>query len=148
MTSFLYQLTFLLLLAAQALNAQTVIDWANLTDVTFEERTIEDGGGLTYNHATFGASVIALDSQFVQIMGYLIPIDPMGFSYVLSQNPNASCFFCGGAGPETVIQLKRTPSQAAKRYKIDDRRAFTGILRLYEKDIDNFTYVLDNAIEQ
>ena len=126
-------------------NAQAHIDWYNLSDVTFEEKQIP-GEELKYNHATFGPSVTPFEGIEVMITGYMIPIDPFGVSYVLSMNPNAMCFFCGGAGPETVIQLNLAPS-AIKRYKTDDRLTFKGIFHAKETDIESLTYVLENAEE-
>ena len=125
--------------------AQALLDWFNLSDVKFEEKQIP-GEELNYNHATFGPSVKPFEGVEVMISGYIIPMDPMGVSYVLSRNPNASCFFCGGAGPETVIQLNLTPS-AIKRYKTDDRLTFKGIFRAKETDIESLTYVLEYAEE-
>lgn len=135
----------LVTLKSFSLHAQTSIDWINLADVTFEEKQMDDVE-LTYNHATFGASLKALEGQEVSITGYMIPMDPMGITFVLSRNPNATCFFCGGAGPETVLQIKVKPG-AFKRYTVDDRLTFKGILRMYEKDIDSLTYVLEDAEE-
>ena len=84
--------------------AQALIDWYNLSDVTFEEKQIP-GEILNYNQATFGPSLTPFEGIEVMITGYMIPVDPMGISYVLSMNPNAMCFFCGGAGPETVMEV-------------------------------------------
>ena len=127
------------------INAQTRIDWINLADVTFEQKEMDEVE-LTYNHATFGKSLKALADTEVSITGYMIPMDPMGITFVLSRNPNASCFFCGGAGPETVLQIKVKHGKY-KRYTVDDRLTFKGILRMHEKDIDSLTYVLEDAEE-
>jgi len=73
-------------------------------------------------------------------------MDPMGITFVLSRNPNATCFFCGGAGPETVLQIEMKQG-VYKRYTTDDRITFKGILRMHEKDIDSLTYVLEETEE-
>ena len=127
------------------LNAQVAIDWVNLADVQFEERPTPDSL-LVYNHAVFGNSLLDLAGEEVKITGYIIPMDPMGITYVLSRNPNATCFFCGGAGPETVLQL-RMKAAGIKRYTTDDRLTFKGKLKLNEKDIDSLTYELLEAEE-
>lgn len=138
-------ISFLTILCNSQINGQTRIDWINLADVSFEEKQMEEVE-LTYNHATFGESLKALEGQEVSITGYMIPMDPMGITFVLSRNPNATCFFCGGAGPETVLQIKVKPGKF-KRYTVDDRLTFKGILRMHEKDIDSLTYVLEDAEE-
>ena len=74
----------------------------------------------------------------------MIPMDAMGINYALSKNPNAVCFFCGGAGPETVVQLQLSE---IKRYRTDDRLTFKGRLQMNKQDIYSLTYVLQNAEE-
>ena len=139
------RLFFLLLFSFLSilLFSQSHIDWNTLADVTFEEKT-EEAAGLPYNQASFGSIVSGYKDKEVAISGYMIPMDAMGISYALSRNPNAVCFFCGGAGPETVVQLKLSK---IKRYKIDERLTFKGKLQLNEQDINSLTYVLLEAEE-
>lgn len=122
---------------------QEVIDWGILADVTFEKKYSEEWG-MNYDHATFGESVKAFDGKEVIIKGYVIPMDGLGLTYALSRNPNASCFFCGGAGPETVLELKIKTS-ALRRFNTDENLSFKGILRIHEMNDNQFTYVLKNA---
>lgn len=41
----------------------------------------------------------------VVIQGYLVPIDVEGNQYALSRYAFSSCFFCGNAAPNTVVEL-------------------------------------------
>jgi len=123
--------------------AQSFIDWNTLADVTFEEKT-EESQDLPYNQATFGPIISQFNEQEVAITGYMIPMDALGISYALSKNPNAVCFFCGGAGPETVVQLRLSK---IKRYRTDERLSFKGKFQMNEKDIHSLTYVLLEAEE-
>jgi len=68
----------------------------------------------------------------------------LGISYVLSKNNNANCFFCGGAGPETVLELEMLPG-TARRYKMDEIKTFKGILQLNVSNENQLTYVLIKA---
>ena len=124
-------------------SAQTHIDWTTLADVKFEQVFSEELG-ISYDEATFGPFISMFEKKEVKITGYMIPLDGMGVTYVLSRNPNATCFFCGGAGPETVIELQLVPSAIGK-YKLDDYRTFKGVLHLNKKNIDHLTYVLKEA---
>lgn len=54
---------------------------------------------------TVPAELDQLDGKEVMLSGYLVPIDYSLNLYALSRFPQASCFFCGQAGPETVIEL-------------------------------------------
>lgn len=123
--------------------AQAFLGWEILADVSFESNYSESFG-VEVLTATFGEMVSSLEGQEVVLSGYMIPLDAMGTSYVLSRNPNASCFFCGGAGPETVVGLQ---IQAAyiKRYRTDDYLTFKGVLRLHEDNARQLNYVLTDA---
>tara|TARA_B100000900_G_scaffold351002_1_gene317884 strand:+ start:1593 stop:2006 length:414 start_codon:yes stop_codon:yes gene_type:complete len=41
----------------------------------------------------------------VVIQGYLVPVDVQGNQYALSRYAFSSCFFCGNAAPNTVVEL-------------------------------------------
>ena len=41
----------------------------------------------------------------VVIQGYLVPVDVEGNQYALSRYAFSSCFFCGNAEPNTVVEL-------------------------------------------
>ena len=144
--AFLFLIFLIFNFQIPTLSAQMSIGWINLADVTFEEKKDSVNAPLSYNQATFGASLAKLAGKEVSITGYMIPMDPMGITYVLSMNPNATCFFCGGAGPETVLQLNMKLS-AIKRYTTDARLTFKGILQMNEKDINSLTFVLNEAEE-
>ncbi len=131
------------LLSAYANYSQTTLDWLALMDITLEKQ-INSEFGTSYDKATFGDWVQRLDSQEVFITGYMIPLDAMGFSYALSRNPNASCFFCGNAGPETVIQLWFS-KEGIRRYKTDEYLKFKGKLKLNKTNDMGFIYELLEA---
>lgn len=133
----------LLIATLSSVNAQTPLSWETLADVRFEER-FSNQWGLRYDAATFGETIKAMEGQEVIVSGYMIPMDPMGISYVISKNPNATCFFCGGGGPETVVELRIKP-EFLQRYQTDDKRSFKGVLKLYEDSIEQFNYVLLDA---
>ena len=123
--------------------AQDTVDWGILADVTFKEKYVKEYG-MDLLEAKFGKLIKPYDGQEVIIAGYMIPIDPMGTAYVLSLNPNASCFFCGAAGPETIVGLRLSPDHI-KRYKTDEYLTFKGTLKLNELNAKQFTYMLLDA---
>ena len=63
---------------------------------------------------------------------------------MVSKNPFATCFFCGGAGPETVIELLKYKN-VKKKFKTDDIVEVTGTLRMIAENEDDVGFVLDNA---
>lgn len=126
---------------------QTIITWEVLKDVTFEEVFSEEFQGY-YKVPKFGKKVSSLDGKKVQIRGYVIPVDVIQDYYVLSANPYSSCFFCGGAGPESVMEVQITGEHSGLR--MDQIITFEGTLRLNPDDIYQLSYILENAkvIEQ
>jgi hypothetical protein len=91
----------------------------------------------------FGRRINALDGKKVQIRGFIIPVDIVQDYYVLSANPYSSCFFCGQAGPESVMEI-----QLLKQYdglRMDQVITFEGKLRLNADDIYQLNYILEEA---
>ncbi|MGH1434351.1 MAG: DUF3299 domain-containing protein [Lewinella sp.] len=141
----LLQLTliFLLLVGIGSLHGQRMLNWPDLADVQFSEK-FSNSLGIKYYQANFGEDLKAMEGEDVIIMGYLIPLDALGETYALSKNPFSACFFCGAAGPETVVEL-RIKAEFIQRYQTDERRAFKGRLQLYESSLEQFNYVLLDA---
>ena len=121
--------------------AQTNLTWKQLADVGFEPKFFKE-----YNQnllvPVFGKTPLAYEGKEIAVTGYIIPLDTDFFA--LSKNTYAACFFCGAAGPETVIELQLKPG-ASKRYKMDERMTFKGVLRLNDSDINHFNYILEKA---
>ena len=119
--------------------AQLKISWDDLYQVTF--KTKENGNLIP----TFGEELLELDGEEVYLSGYLIPIDLSRNTYVISAYPNASCFFCGGAGPESVMELQL--KEANRNYRTDEWKRFKGKLCLNKDDPKHLHYLLEDAEE-
>lgn len=116
------------------------LSWDLLANVDFEVRYYpEIKDSLLYPN--FAPSVQALAGEPIFISGYVIPLEPG--VYFLSKNPFASCFFCGNAGPETVMELDLVDRDAL--YANDDFHTFKGTLRINDTDIDHLNYILEEA---
>ncbi len=120
----------------------SLIDWKILADIDFEDRYSKELEGW-YIFPIFSKQVKQYENKVVIIKGYIIPLDVEGGQYALSAYPFSSCFFCGGAGPESVMTLRFT--QPPKRYKTDDVVSFTGTLELNDSNPDDFCYILNRA---
>jgi hypothetical protein len=78
----------------------------------------------------------------IAISGFIIPIDNV--SYALSKNVFASCFFCGQAGPETIMGIKfkgTTP-----KLKTDQFVTLEGVFRYNDNDVNDWIYHIDDAV--
>lgn len=146
MTRTLLFATFLLLsLSALGQSGSArLIDWKLLAKVEFHDKYYPEYEAW-YLYPEFSERVKALDGKPVIIKGYVIPLDVDEGLYALSAYPFSACFFCGGAGPESVMKLnfKNKPP----RYETDDVVNFTGTLKLNDSDVDDFNYILEDARE-
>jgi hypothetical protein len=122
------------------------LTWKLLEDVTFKDVYLESLESY-YWKPTFGPTVKAAAGKPYFITGYVIPVDIDENFYVLSRYPFANCFFCGGAGPESVVDLRFKGNKPARPYQTDERLTFAGTLRLNADDIYQMNYILDGAVE-
>ena len=121
------------------------LTWAELADVDFKDVYLEELDSY-YWKPVFGDQVLAAEGDDVYITGYVIPVDLDEDFYVLSRYPFANCFFCGGAGPESVVDLRFKDSDH-RTYQTDERLTFHGNLRLNADDVYQMNYILDGAEE-
>ena len=118
------------------------LSWEMLRDVTFKKKWYpEESVYMLY--PTFGPSVQKLNGKPVELTGYVLPVDLESNLYVLSAFPYSACFFCGGAGPESVVSLKF--KKGGRKFKTDERRTFHGTLKLNADNIYELNYILADA---
>ena len=125
--------------------SQNIITWELLKNVEFDEIWSEEFQAY-YMVPKFSESVKEMDGKDVQIRGFIIPVDIVQDYYVLSANPYSSCFFCGAAGPESVMTLL-FDGDPPRKYKIDDVATFEGELYLNKHNPEEFIYVLKHVKE-
>ena len=121
------------------------LTWQTLSDVEFTDVYLEELDAY-YWMPKFGESVVASEGKAFYITGYMIPVDVDEDFYVLSRYPFANCFFCGGAGPESVIDLRFADSDH-RTYQTDERLTFHGNVRLNADDVYQMNYILEGAEE-
>lgn len=120
------------------------LTWKMLTDVQFKDVYVAELDSY-YWKPTFGPAVKAMEGKEVFITGYMIPVDYDENFYVISRYPYANCFFCGGGGPESVVDLRLSGKHRV--YKTDERLTFKGKLKLNADNIYEMNYILLNAVE-
>ncbi|MFN3851607.1 MAG: DUF3299 domain-containing protein [Spirosomataceae bacterium] len=138
----IFGVLFINLSAFTLVDEPAKITWELLRDVTFKKKwNAEESMFILY--PTFGTKVTALKNKEVVLTGYMIPVDIDANMYVLSANPYSSCFFCGQAGPESVVQVKF--KKLTKRFNTDDRVTVKGTFVTNADDINELNYILTNA---
>ncbi len=84
----------------------------------------------------------AKNKKKIVMSGFIIPIDNV--SYALSKNVFASCFFCGQAGPETIMGIKfKGPTP---KLKTDQYVTMEGTFRYNDNDVNDWIYHIENAV--
>ena len=93
----------------------------------------------------FSTEIQQLENKEIVIKGYIIPVE--GYKshkeFIFSAYPYNMCFFCGGAGPETVMEV----------YAKEDIKYTTepviikGKLELNSSDINRLIYALHGAVQ-
>lgn len=134
---------FLLSLGATTLSAQTSADWDLLGEVRYQ-RGLDLRTGYMIDRPKFSGQIKRLEDEKIEIKGYILPLDAEGKSYVLSKYPYAACFFCGGGGLESVMNIWF--SDLDTRYKLDQVVTLSGTLRLNDTG-DGLIYLLEDAAE-
>lgn len=118
------------------------ISWKSLSETSFSEYFNETKNIWTLE-GLFPMSIKELNGSDVKITGYVIPLDIKERSYVLSAYPYSSCYFCGGAGPESIVNLQLND---LKDYiETDAIKTFSGVLDLQSRPKNGFYFTLINA---
>lgn len=118
--------------------------WATLSRVTFEKQ-YDELLGFKVDMPVFSQAVEDLEGQIVEVEGYIVPVE--GYrghtEFVFSAYPYNMCFFCGGAGPETVMEVTAIEPVEYTVEKITLR----GKLLLNDDNINRLMYILVDAEE-
>lgn len=118
--------------------------WKKLEKVTYKKK-LDKTLGIYVDVPIFGKSVKALDGKVVTIKGYIIPLE--GYQqqnfFVFSRYPYNMCFFCGGAGPETVMEVE---TRKGKDIKYTSKEiTIKGKLKLNDDNVDRLMYLMEDA---
>lgn len=130
-----------LLFSGTSLWAQEELTWKDFADVEFKPKYFEQYDA-HFLMPAFGEKIKAKTGKKIAIKGYFLDISGSGEIFLVSKNPMAACFFCGGAGPETIIEVafKEKPS-----FKTDQVVTVEGVLQLNATNVERCNYILNDA---
>ncbi len=142
----------LLVMGSVCLNAQTPSEeerhlaaarmWHSLSKITFK-KVYDEFQGFKVDVPVFSEAVRKYDGVEIVIRGYIVP--SQGYEgqteFFLSAYPYNMCFFCGGAGPETIMEVytKEEIDYTAEAVIVK------GVLRLNDSDINRLIYALEDV---
>lgn len=121
--------------------------WEEMMDVTLKNKFDPVTEQFT-NTPMFGKKILKLDGKKIYLKGFIIPADLTKGRMTLSKFSYSSCYFCGAAGPESVIEI------VAKNpiiYRMDKPIILEGTLRINRKTDDQeydpfrLLYILEDA---
>jgi hypothetical protein len=113
--------------------------WQSLAKITYTKQ-YDELLGFKVDVPVFSEEVKALEGKEIVVKGYVIPVE--GYKshteFIFSAFPYNMCFFCGGAGPETVMEVY---ANEAIQYQTESIK-IKGRLELNDTDINQLMYVL------
>jgi hypothetical protein len=134
-------LTIFLLSLSYQLTAQDNL-WKTLSKITYKKE-FDEMLGFKVDIPVFSPEIKKLEGKTVTIRGYIIPVE--GYKshkeFIFSAYPYSMCFFCGGAGPETVMEIK---AKSPVAYTADPI-TLKGVLSLNATDINRLMYALSDV---
>ncbi|HEY0740716.1 MAG TPA: hypothetical protein VGD40_04605 [Chryseosolibacter sp.] len=121
--------------------AQTDNFWQVLAEVSFKSE--QDKAGYTIERPIFSKYLKTFQGKKVKLKGYIIPLEESGGKgkFMLSSLPFNICYFCGAAGPETVVEVQTTENVKFTTKQI----IMEGTLHLNDTDPDHHIYILKSA---
>jgi hypothetical protein len=125
----------------QTAHAQDYNFWHTLAEVGFT--TKKDKNGHTIEKPVFSKHLKSWDGEKIRIKGYIIPVSEVGDQekFILSSLPFNVCYFCGAAGPETIIEVETMESISFSSKAV----WMEGVLQLNDGDPDHHMYRLLSA---
>ena len=125
--------------------AQQDIDWQLLSDIQWIPTYVAEFDDY-YNMPKFSKKVKSLDNKEVTIRGFYVPVDAAGTMFALSAYPSNMCFFCNGAGLESVIEVTPKKGDSSMKHIATDKYIqLKGRLKLNQKEADHLMYILEET---
>lgn len=117
--------------------------WKTLSKITYK-KAYDEIMGFKVDVPVFSEPIKAIEGQEITIKGYIIPVEgyKSHHEFIFSAFPYNMCFFCGGAGPETVIEVE---SKEAIKYTAE-QIVLKGKLILNDDDINRLMYLMEDAV--
>lgn len=114
--------------------------WHVLAEVSFRK---ENKNGYEMEVPLFSTHLKSWNGKKVKLKGYVIPVGEVGDEnkFMFSSLPFNVCYFCGAAGPETIMEVESTEKVQFTSQAI----WMEGVLQLNEKDPDRHIYILKSA---
>jgi hypothetical protein len=137
-------LTGLFVSLIMQVSAQTKEVWDVFAKTKFDAKYFEQYGEYIM-YPSFTPETKALVGKEITLHGFYVPFAPEDGNYIiLSRFPMSQCFFCGGSGPESVVEVNF--AKGLPKLAIDDQITVRGKLKLNADDMDHVNFILTDAV--
>jgi hypothetical protein len=122
-------------------NGQNQNFWQILAEVGYQSK--RDKNGYQVEEPVFSKHLKSWNGKKIRLKGFVIPVNEVGDQdkFMLSSLPFNVCYFCGAAGPETVIEV-----ESVEKIRFTSKAIWMeGTLQLNEKDPDRHMFILKAA---
>lgn len=128
--------------SADGLQAQTESLWKTLAKITYKKE-YDEFLRFKIDKPVFSEEIKALNGKEVTVKGFIIPVE--GYKshkeFIFSAFPYSMCFFCGGAGPESVMEVLASEPVEYSAESV----TLKGKLHLNSEDVNKLMYSLTDA---
>jgi len=125
-----------------SLAQETTNTWKQLSKITYKKE-YDELMGFKVDVPVFSEEIKEMAGKEINIKGYIIPVE--GYKshteFIFSAFPYNMCFFCGGAGPETVMEVSSLEPVKYTAEQIEIK----GKLELNDSDINRLMYILTDV---
>lgn len=138
-----YLFTLLVLAISFQVQSQSEANtWKTLGKITYKKE-YDELMGFKVDVPVFSDDIKAMEGKEITIKGYIIPVE--GYKshkeFIFSAYPYNMCFFCGGAGPETVMEVSALEPVKYTAEQIEIK----GKLTLNDSDVNRLMYILTDV---
>lgn len=138
----LFVLFALLSTTSYSQDSGTKNTWKTLSKITYKKK-YDELMGFKIDIPVFSEQVKALAGKEITVKGYIIPVE--GYKshkeFIFSAFPYNMCFFCGGAGPESVMEVEASEPVEYTAEQV----VLKGTLTLNDDDINRLMYLIKDA---
>src|SRR5436190_24228333 len=118
--------------------------WMLFAKTKFEAKYNEKASEY-FLYPVFAPELKALVVKEISLEGYYLPIEIEGDAYIiLSKFPYSQCFFCGGAGPESIAEVSFKAKQG--KFDADQYIRVKGTLKLNATDLEHGNFILEDVV--
>ena len=128
------------ILLTQKIVVSDSLNWKILGQIKFIKRNHKGYGEIDF--PVVNDVLKKKGGKKILMSGFIVPIDNV--NYALSKNVFASCFFCGKAGPETIMGIKFRAGKM--KLQTDQYVTLEGKFRVNENNVEDWIYHIEDAV--